>query len=170
MEGLTQRLLPLVGQARGRCHSCAHQMTFDLPHRSIYFCRAFDREYDEEAREEVRNCSRWAPFHPVDSAGRSRRAMQNPLFAQIIESEDQLFWQLKVRLREIGLDLKTIFVLAQPSIRCTDEVDWIDGLEDRFGYAIEVAGVASLGEIVAELRALRYDSVCEVLQGISVQD
>jgi hypothetical protein len=167
MGGLTQRLLPLVDQAHGRCHSCAHQQVYDLPNRTIYYCRAYDSEYDSETRDQVRDCSRWLPFRGADGHSRNLRALGNPLFSRLIEAEDQLFWQLQVRLCEVGVDLKTVLVLAQPSIRSADEVAWIDGLENRFGDAVLAPNVASLEEIIAELRALRYDSVCEVLQGIS---
>ena len=166
MDALRQRLLPLVDQARGRCHSCIHQQAFDLPTRSLYFCHAFGCEHEGETRDQMRECPRWAPFRPADGAGRRQRALANPLFAQLTEVEDQLFWQLKVRLRELGVDLKTVLVLSQPSIRSAGDLDWIDSLDARFSDDSETPKAAPLDEIIVELRALRYDSVCELLRGI----
>jgi len=169
MGNLSERLLPLVDQAQGRCHSCANQQTFDLPLGPHYYCRAYCAEYDQEMRDSVRECPRWAPFRPLDAVGRSNRIEHNPLFAPIVEAEDQLFWQLKVHLDEVGVDLKTVLVLAQPSLHSTVQLDWIDSLEDRFGDDAELdaeKSVAPLTDVLAELDALRYTNVCEILRHI----
>ena len=164
MSSLEQRLLAMVEQARGRCHSCANQRIFDLPVTGpVYYCRVYGSEYGQDTRDQVRNCPRWAPFRPTDAAGRFARASRNPLFNRIIEAEDHLFWQLKVRLDELGADLKTVMLLAQPALRNAAELDWVDSLERRFGDGELEPDVASLAEIVDELRAHRYDSICEVL-------
>jgi hypothetical protein len=135
-----------------------------------YHCRAWGAEYDQETRDGVRDCPRWTPFRPLDASGRHQRLEGNPIFAPIVEAEDHLFWQLKAHLDAVGVDLKTVLVLAQPSITSAAPLDWIDSLEDRFSDDSELEQrVEPLPDVLAELRALRYDGVCDILRHLLPQ-
>jgi hypothetical protein len=163
MSSFKERLLPLVENARGRCHACAHQRTFDLPFGTRYYCRSFHAEMAAEDRADVRDCPRWVPFRPADSSGRGNRAARNPLLAQMVDAEDQLFWHLKCHLETFGADLKTLMLIVQPSLRTADSLTWIDSLDDRF----DDAELLPLHEVLDELRALRYESLCELVDRLA---
>jgi hypothetical protein len=161
---IAQRLLPMAQQAQGVCHSCRYQERFELPvSGTVYYCKAFHIEHDATSRNNVRGCPKWKVFLPQELARRSR-AQQNPLFAQAVESDDKLFWELQVHLQSYGLDLKTVLVLAQPALRDAREVTWVDHLEHRFADDTMIEQlVRPLAEIIDEMRALGYNSVCDVL-------
>jgi hypothetical protein len=159
-DPLLERILPLAQAARGRCHSCTYQRHFDLPTGTRYYCRAYGADMTADERSEIRECKRWAPFRRHDNSGRRARASRDPVFAEILDAEDQLFAHLNLHLHEVGVDLKTLLVVAQPAIRCASEVSWVDTLDERF----EIERAAPIDEILVELRALRYDSLCELLE------
>lgn len=153
----------LALQARGRCHSCAHNRTYDLPHRSIHYCRAFDVERNAEQYAATRNCGRWAAFRPTDGPARRDRAANNILLADLVAAEDAVFAALNAHLNVIGVDLKTLLVLAQPPIAHVDDLAWVDGLEDRF----DIDDLPCLSEVIEELRSLHYRHLCDLLDAIA---
>lgn len=161
MPDLDERLQALARKARGRCHSCLHQRTFDEPTGTRHWCRAFDVEMTPAERDQVRNCPRWQPFR----SGLSRKAgrlLRNPLLHDQIEAEDRLFWQLKSHLDEVGLDLKTVLVLVHEPLTSTAELSWVDSLDSRF--ADEDPG--DLADILSTLRALGYTSLCQMVERV----
>jgi len=162
-----QREFPIAVQAPGRCHSCLHQRAYDMPHRTVFWCNRFREEMDEEQRSAVRHCPEWKPFRPIDTMGRCSRLRSNPLCAQVIEAEDRVFYTLKRHLDRMGMDLKTILLLSQPSLRDASSVSWVDELDLRFGDSEEE--LPSFEETVATLRALRYDSICAVLRPLQMK-
>lgn len=159
MNDRSPTLLPLVEEARGRCHSCANQRRYDLPAGTRSWCRAFGVELSQEERDEVRSCPRWAPFRPEDHRP-VPRALQNPLLAGVLQSEDRLFYQLKCHLDDRGLDLKTLMVASHPSIQSVADLAWIDTLDERFSSDHD----KPLADILIALRALNYDSLCDMVE------
>jgi hypothetical protein len=162
MANLVDRLLPMAQSAAGRCHSCANSRAYDTPTGTEYFCRAFAIPLSADERATIRQCPRWSLWRPIEGQARTTRAARNPLFARIIAAEDQLFWLLKHHLDERGLDLKTLLVLAQPALDCTEDVAWVDGLDDRFDDDTNLP----LVDILFELRALGYDSLCRMIERV----
>ena len=156
MQRLKDVIAQAAQQARGRCHSCIHRQTFDIPSGPRYWCRAYGRELSEEEQAAVRNCPRW---HPL-TMGVRRRAERNPLFQQAIEAEERVFWQLKTHLDPLGIDLKTLLILMQPSLRDSSTLRWVDELDDRY----EGEPVAPLPDILRALRALGYESLCRLVE------
>ena len=159
-----QRIAALAAQANGRCHACTHSRSFDLPHRTIFFCRAFAAEMTGPERDAVRDCARWTAFRPTDTIGRRDRAATNPLLADLLAVEDRLFAAIKQHLDALGLDLKTLLMLAQPSLLSVEDLAWIDTLEDRFD---ETPALAPLPVLIDELRAMHYDTLCELLESVA---
>lgn len=156
MRRLKDVIAEVAEQARGRCHSCAHRQAFDLPSGTRYWCRAFGRELNEEEQAAVRDCERWRPL----MMGARCRAERNPLFQQALEAEERVFWQLKEHLVSAGVDLKTLLILTQPALRGTSTLRWVDELDERY----EGERVAPLPDILRRLRALGYESLCQLVE------
>jgi hypothetical protein len=155
-------LLPLVKDAKGRCHSCQHQVRSDLPSGARFYCRSYGVEMTQEERDQVRNCPRWRPFKPYERSI-NKKTKKNPLVLEHIEEEDELFWNLKKHLDNIGGDLKTLLMLSQASIRSSEDVRWVDSLDDRFSDS----KLKSLDETLTQLRALGYPSLCQLVDQIA---
>jgi hypothetical protein len=161
MSSSAERILPLAQQARGRCHACASQRTFDLPTRTVYFCRAYATEMNQEQRDSVRDCARWSPFRPVSRSGRTYRAKRNPLIADVVEGEDKVFAAVKQHLDRRSIDLKTVILLSQPGTVDPDELTWVDSLDARFD---DDKVLVPLSDLIVELRSLGYDNLGDQLQ------
>lgn len=153
--------LPLIDATRGHCHSCQHSREYPFPSGSRYWCRAFALEMSPEQRRRVSDCPRWKPLRLTDGPSRRRHAGTDPLLASIIEAEDAVFARLKVQLTAQGLDLGTILRLAQPGLSGPEAVRWVDDLAD------EAESELSLDEVLREMRALGYDSVCDVVEQLT---
>lgn len=157
MTSLSEKLRQVAGQAPGRCHSCIHQHTYDLPSGNRYWCRAYDKEMSEEERNAVRDCSRWRPLRIRQ---RVMKTQSDPLIRPHLDAEDVLFWQLSVYLSRAGMDLRTAMLLAHGPALKASETGWIDSLDDRFFGS----PLAPLPEVLAGLRSLGYSSLCDLCQ------
>lgn len=158
MSSPTDKLSAIAAQAKGRCHSCFNSRHYDLPSGSRYWCRAFAVEMDEPTHQRVKNCPRWRSYVP---SGQSLSAVaNNPLLHDLIQQEDLLFWRLKYHLETRELDLKTVIALAHPGTSPSQDLKWISTLESRF----DNQDPQTLEEVIAQLRALGYSSLCLVVE------
>lgn len=157
MASLSEKLRRMAGQAPGRCHSCIHQHTYDLPSGTRYWCRAYNKEMTAEERDTVKDCSRWQPLRV---RARIMKTTQDPLIRPHLDAEDSLFWQLSVYLQREGLDLRTMMMLAHgPALR-VEKTDWIDGLEDRFSDE----ELRTFPDVIQALRDLGYNDLCDLVE------
>jgi hypothetical protein len=156
MSSLSDRLHKLADSASGRCHSCAFQHSYDLPTGTRYWCRAYDEEMDAEQRNAISACTRW---QPVRVAKRPEPADSNPLLQPHLESDDRLFWRLKCYLDSGDLDLRTLMIIANGPTMSPSDLQWIEGLDDRF----DPEDPGTLGEILEELRGLGYQPLADLI-------
>jgi len=148
----------LAEAARGRCHSCFNSRHYDLPSGSRYWCRAFGVEMNEEQHRQVKGCPRWRPYSPpqVLHSGLA----DNPLLHELVNAEDLLFWKLQYHLDLRGLDLRTLIVIAHPGTSAGEDLKWTATLDDRFSDQ----DPQSLAEVLSQLRALGYLSLCLIVE------
>lgn len=152
--------LPLIGQTEGFCHSCRNSKEYPFPEGPMYWCKAYALSMDQPQRRSISGCPRWKPILLSKPPRRRRGLYANPLTSSIIESEERLFAALNYHLDRVGLDLKTILLMAQPSLESTENLLWVDGLnheDDGRG----------LDEVLLQMRALGYQSVCDVVDAIT---
>lgn len=145
-----------AGIPSGRCATCRFSQTIELPTRTLYFCRALAREMDGPQRDAVTGCQSWEPYRPVTLRSRRRAVESSQIARDLMAVEDRLFGALSRELAHRGCDLRTVMLLAHPSIDDLGQLDWLDEVDTDDGDE-------QLPELVARLRDLRYDALADFI-------
>lgn len=141
----------------GRCGTCRFTQTLDLPTRTLYFCRALRTEMEGPERDAVRDCPKWEPYRPITLRGRRQVSDSGGALARdLMAVENRLFGALSRELAHHGCDLRTVMMLAHPSITDIGQLDWLDEVDSD-------EGDEQLPELVARLRDLRYDALADFI-------
>lgn len=154
MNGSGQGVEPVVSS--GRCPTCRHSQTIELPTRTLHFCRALRKEMEPSERDAVRDCVSWEPYRPVTLRSRRRLTETSGIARELMAVEDRLFGALSRELAHVGCDLRTVMMLAHPSIDDVRQLDWLDEADTD-------EGDERLPELVARLRDLRYDALADFI-------
>lgn len=144
----------VAATSSGRCGTCRFSQTVELPTRTLYFCRALRKEMEPAERDAVRGCRSWEPYRPITLHGRRRAVETSQIARELMAVEDHLFGALSRELTALGCDLRTVMLLAHPSIDDPSQLDWLEEVEAS-------EGDERLPELVARLRDLRYDALAD---------
>jgi hypothetical protein len=162
VTSLSEKLHRLASGAKGRCHSCAHQYSYDLPTGTRYWCRAFHKEMTVSERDRVRDCDRWSALKQDVREGIRDKALDNPLVRPHLDQEDRVFWRLKCYLDFAGIDLQTVLILTGKKPADRDSFAWVRSLDDRFSDD----DPGPLSEVFQELDSLGYSNIRQLVEGV----
>lgn len=158
MGSLEKAIHDISSKAPGRCTTCLHCFSWDVPDKTRHWCRAFACKLDDEARLQVRDCPRWRPFAPYPV---KRERGYDPEITKMIEAEDRLFWRAKQIVEKRGLCLKTLVAIAHPAASASSgDLDWIDDLDRQF----EPEPDAELQDTINELKAYGYFALAAMIE------
>ncbi|WP_217924831.1 hypothetical protein [Miltoncostaea oceani] len=149
---------------QGRCSTCHYIRSFSTPLRAMYFCRARRTEMTVPQKDAVRDCSLWRLFTPRAMSARAREfSASGEMASDLMRLEEQMFQKLAQSLGRHGADLKTLMLLAYPSITSADQISWLDelGLERT---------PAPLADLVPVLIHLRYEELIPFLEPFIVRE
>lgn len=159
MSTETTEEIPQV--AGGRCSTCRFLAEHELPLRTVYFCRALLTEMGVEQKDAIRRCPQWEAFRAFTR--RRRDDAEDLLSRELLFLERRIFGELRQALAILGADLKTIMLLAQPSLESASDLAWIDELDPHLPER-------PLRDLVPVLRELSYDALADHLAPFIVRE